>query len=149
MLMRTWTRIWSNHERENRRNLKQLPTHRLFWEQQLEAMKLKNVRQVWWDPMMIKRCLSLKLLSPFAYQPLWSSNLLVLPSEWTLRNDTHFIKAKKLDFKLRLIFSYAEIDTIPDRQKFLPLCLMRSRSRKTWCTTLREGGWVCECGWCQ
>ena len=69
-------------------------TGRLFWEQQLEAMKLKDARQVRWHPMMIKWCLSLKLLSPCAYHALRSSNLLVLPSERTLRDYTHFIKAK-------------------------------------------------------
>ena len=44
--------------------------------------------------MMIRWCLSLKLLSSASYRTLKSSNLLVLPSERTLRDYTHFVKSK-------------------------------------------------------
>ena len=68
--------------------------HRLFWDQQLEALKVRDKRQVRWHPMMIRWCLSLKLLSSASYSALRSSNLLVLPSERTLRDYTHFVKSK-------------------------------------------------------
>lgn len=67
---------------------------RLFWEQQSEAMKLKDRRQIRWHPMFIKWCLSLKLISSASYRSLRSSNVIVLPSDRTLRDYTHFIKAK-------------------------------------------------------
>ena len=37
--------------------------HHLFWDQQLEALKVRDMRQVRWHPMMIHWCPSLKLLS--------------------------------------------------------------------------------------
>ena len=44
--------------------------------------------------MMVHWCLNLKLLSPSAYSPLRSSGLLKLPSDRTLRDYTHWVKAK-------------------------------------------------------
>lgn len=67
---------------------------RLFWEQQVKATKLKDKRQMRWHPMFIKWCLSLKLISSASYRTLRSSNVVVLPSERTLRDYTHFVKAK-------------------------------------------------------
>ena len=115
--------IMNERTEEIRNNYLPNSFHRLFWEQQLEAMKLKDARQVRWHPMMIKWCLSLKLLSPCAYHTLRSSNLLVLPSERTLRDYTHFIKAKtgfqaEVD---RQLCREAKIDNIPDCQKFVCL----------------------------
>ena len=43
---------------------------------------------------MVHWCLNLKLLSPSAYSPLRSSGLLKLPSDRTLRDYTHLVKAK-------------------------------------------------------
>ena len=68
--------------------------HRLFWDQQLEALKVQDKRQVRWHPMMIRWCLSLKLLSSASYHALRSSNLLVLPNDQTLRDYIHFVKSK-------------------------------------------------------
>ncbi len=62
--------------------------HRLFWEQQIGALKAKERKQIRWHPMLIRWCLSMKLLSPAAYRALRSSGLLVLPSERTLRDYT-------------------------------------------------------------
>ena len=66
----------------------------LFWNQQLELLKFKDKRQIRWHPMMIRWCLSLKLLSSASYLALRSSNLVILPSERTLRDYTHIVKAK-------------------------------------------------------
>ena len=46
----------------------------IFWNQQLELLKLKDKRQIRWHPMMIRWCLSLKLLSSASYHALRSSN---------------------------------------------------------------------------
>ena len=72
---------------------------------------------------MIRWCLSLKLLSSASYSALRSSNLLVLPSERTLRDYTHFIKAKPgfhpgIDEQL---YREAKIDSIPEYQKYVCL----------------------------
>lgn len=58
---------------------------RVFWEQQLEALRKKDRRQIRRHPAIIKWCLHLKFISSGAYHALRSS-LLVLPSERTLRN---------------------------------------------------------------
>ena len=67
---------------------------RLFWEQQLEAMKLKDKRQIRWHPVLIKWCLNLKLLSTAAYHTLRTSGVLTLPSERTLRDYSNVIEGK-------------------------------------------------------
>lgn len=64
---------------------------RVFWEQQLEAVRKKDRRQIRWHPAIIKWCLHLKFISSGAYHALRSS-LLVLPSERTLRDYTHVLK---------------------------------------------------------
>ena len=68
--------------------------HRLFWEEQLKARSKQDSRAMRWHPMMIRWCLNMKLLSPCAYTALRSSRLLKLPSERTLRDYTHWVKAK-------------------------------------------------------
>lgn len=95
----------------------------LFWKQQLESLKVKDKRQIKWHPMMIRWCLSLKLISSASYHALRSSNLIVLPSERTLRDYTHFIKAKpgfqpEIDEQL---CREANIDSIPEYQKYVCL----------------------------
>ena len=97
--------------------------HLLFWDQQLRVLKTKDKRQVRWHPMMIRWCLSLKLLSSASYNALRSSNLLLLPSERTLRDYTHFIKAKP-GFDPRVdeqLCREAKIDSVPEYQKYVCL----------------------------
>ena len=67
--------------------------HRLFWKQQQEALKVKNNRQLRWHPMMVKWCLHLKMISSAAYHAMRSSGFIKLPSERTLRDYTHLVKA--------------------------------------------------------
>ena len=67
---------------------------RLFWEQQLQAINAKDVRQVRWHPALIKWCLHLKFKSSSAYHALRSTGVLTLPSERTLRDYTHWIKGE-------------------------------------------------------
>ena len=66
----------------------------LFWEQQIEALKCTDSRQVRWHPMIIKWCLSIKLRSSSSYNALFNSGVLVLPSDRTLRDYTHFVKTQ-------------------------------------------------------
>ena len=67
---------------------------RLFWEQQLQAINAKDLRQVWWHPALIKWCLHLKFKSLGAYHALRSTGILTLPSERTLRDYTCWVKGE-------------------------------------------------------
>ena len=111
---------------------------RLFWEQQVEAMKAKDRRQMRWHPMLIKWCLNLKLL----YHALRSSDLLVLPLERTLRYYVHFVKAKagfQLDLDQHLLRE-AKFDSIPEYIRSLCASfLMKQKSKKTLCMTNIQG----------
>ena len=99
------------------------PFKRLFWEQQLQALHAKDRRQLRWHPMLIKWCLNLKLLSSSSYRALRSSGVLVLPSERTLRDYTHWVEAatgfsEDVD---RQLIEEAKIKSIPDFQKYICL----------------------------
>ena len=96
---------------------------RLFWDQQLEAGKVRDKRRIRWHPMLIRWCLSLKMLSSSSYNALRSSNILVLPSERTLRDYTHSVQAKPgfhSDLN-QMLCREAKIDSIPEYQKFVCL----------------------------
>ena len=67
---------------------------RLFWTQQLQCLKVKNNRQLRWHPMMIKWCLHLKMISSAANHAMRSSGIIKLPSERTLRDYAHLIRAQ-------------------------------------------------------
>lgn len=54
---------------------------RIFWEQQLNALKMKDKRQIRWHPAIIKWCLHLKFKSSGAYHALRSTGVLTLPSK--------------------------------------------------------------------
>ena len=96
---------------------------RIFWDQQVEALKLRNPRQVRWHPMIIKWCLSIKLRSSSTYNALRSSNVITLPSERALRDYTHFIKphtgfSYEVDQQLQ---REAKLDSIPDFKRHVCL----------------------------
>lgn len=96
---------------------------RLFWDQQLEALNVRDRRQVRWHPMIIKWCLSMKLMSTSSYDALRSSNVVVLPSARTLRDYTHFVKAQSgfspdVDHQLQ---REAKLDSIADYQRHVCL----------------------------
>ena len=67
---------------------------RIFWEEQLKAASVGNMKQIRWHPVMIKFCLNLKLLSTSAYHSLRTSGFMKLPSERTLRDYTHHFVSK-------------------------------------------------------
>lgn len=94
---------------------------RLFWEQQNEARRLKNSRQMRWHPMLIRWCLRMKLISSAAYSAFRSSGLLKLPSERTLRDYTHWMKARpgfQVEVDQQLI-EEAKLGSISDFQKYV------------------------------
>ena len=96
---------------------------RLFWEEQKQARQVKNAKQMRWHPMIIKWCLRMKLISSAAYSAFRSSGLLKLPSERTLRDYTHWMKAKtgfQVEVDQQLI-EEAKLDSIPDFQKYVCL----------------------------
>ena len=64
----------------------------IFWVQQLEATS-KDPRGMRWHPLMVRWCLYLRHQSQSAYETLRQSGCLVLPSQRTLRDYTHYIKA--------------------------------------------------------
>ena len=65
----------------------------LFWQQQLKASSVKNVKGMRWHPSMIKWCLYLRHRSSGAYELLRDSGCVMLPSQRTLRDYTYHVKA--------------------------------------------------------
>ena len=103
---------------------------RLFWDQQLMAIKSKERRQVRWHPMIIKWCLNLKFMSSRAYGALRS--VLSFPSERTLRDYTHWIDSTPgfhADVDKQLM-EEAKVKTIPDFQKYVCLLLDEVRIKE-------------------
>eukprot|EP00118_Oscarella_pearsei_P005657 m.26027 g.26027 ORF g.26027 m.26027 type:complete len:212 (+) comp29073_c0_seq1:325-960(+) len=66
----------------------------LFWKQQAKALKARNLQGMSWHPVIIMWALNIKLISSAAYHAIRSSGFLVLPSERSLRDYTHFFHNK-------------------------------------------------------
>lgn len=95
----------------------------IFWKQQRESMLLKDARQMRWHPMLIKWCMNLRMLSSSCYNALRSTGVLKLPSERTLRDYTHIVKAKpglQPDVDEQLI-NESKLGEIPEHQKYVAL----------------------------
>lgn len=95
---------------------------RIFWDQQRESLQ-KHPKQMRWHPMMIKWCIHLKMLSSSCYKSFRSSGVIQLPSERTLRDYTHVIKAKagfQSDVDEQLS-KEANIDNAKEHQKYVAL----------------------------
>lgn len=98
---------------------------RLFWEEQQKASSGKKGRQNRWHPLMLKWCLNLQLLSGVSYHTLRTSGFIVLPSERTLRDFTHFYKcgvgfSEELNSQLR---RQSRIDTLPESRRYISLII--------------------------
>lgn len=106
---------------------------RVFWDQQLEAAKAKDPRQMRWHPCVIRWCLNLKLLSSSAYHALRTSGFIKLPSERTLSDYTHFIKSKAgfHDDLDRLLVKEASLETLPDWKKHVVLVLDEMKMKES------------------
>lgn len=93
----------------------------LFWNQQMQALSAKDSRQFRWHPMIIKWCLHLKMISSAGYHAMRSSGFINLPSERTLRDYTHLIKAAtgiqpEVSEQLR---KEAKMDDLEEWQKYV------------------------------
>ena len=66
----------------------------LFWQQQKKLFSSTKTG-VRYHPMLIRYCLSLAAKSPSCYEELRNSNILVLPSQRTLRDYKNFIRPKR------------------------------------------------------
>eukprot|EP00731_Ephydatia_muelleri_P006390 Em0003g638a len=98
---------------------------RLFWSQQLDAARVKNASSMKWHPLMIKWCLYLRYKSSGAYEALKESGCLKLPSQRTLRDYTHVIKAANgftLEGDEQLV-RVAELSTLKEWQKCVVLVI--------------------------
>ncbi len=98
---------------------------RIFWEQQVDAISRKDARGMRWHPLMIRWCLYLRHRSSGAYETLRNSGCLVLPSQRTLRDYTHFVKAApgfstEVDQQL---MTAAGFDTLEEWQKCVVVLL--------------------------
>ena len=96
---------------------------RLFWDQQQQALHLKDAKSMRWHPLMIKWCLYLRHLSGKAYDTLRSSGCIRLPSQRTLRDYTHCVSAttgfsSAVDKQL---MQAANINESPEWQKYVAL----------------------------
>ena len=94
---------------------------RLFWEQQQKACSLKDRRSMKRDPLMIRWCLYLRHLSSGAYETLRLSKALILPSQRTLRNYTHYTTASagfSTDVDAQLI-KMANLSCCTEREKYV------------------------------
>ncbi len=77
-------------------------------------MQCKDRRQVRWHPLIIKWCLYLRHRSSGAYETLRNSGVLKLPSQRTLRDYTHYIRARvgfssEVDTELLRTANYREL----------------------------------------
>ena len=79
----------NNHSKDIKKKYQENSFHQLFWNQQTTNLS-KYPTQRRWHPMLIRWCLHLRMLSGSAYDAL--SRVLVLPTDRTLRDYTHFIK---------------------------------------------------------
>lgn len=94
----------------------------LFWDEQIKALSKSNSKQIRWHPALIKLCLHLRFKSSGAYHALRSSGVITLPSERTLRNYTHWIKAgvgfqQAVDDQL-----LKEMNVTEEKHRYIVLC---------------------------
>ena len=92
--------------------------HHLFWKEQLKNLA-KQPKQRCWHPMLVRRCLHLRMLSSSPYDTL--RRVLVLPCGRTLRDYTHYIKEgigiqPEVTQQLLTAIKY---DTLEDHQKYV------------------------------
>ena len=95
---------------------------KVFWQEQLKNLEATpNGRR--WHPLIIKWCLYLHHMSSGAYKILQKSNCLVLPSDRTLRDYTHFINNKpgfstEIDHQL---IEETKLTSLKDHEKYVCL----------------------------
>jgi hypothetical protein len=75
-------------------SLSQSDFKRLFWEQQISAMNTNGKQGVRWHPLFIRWCLNIMLSSPKTYNIMRETDMLILPSQRTLRDYSQWFKPK-------------------------------------------------------
>eukprot|EP00731_Ephydatia_muelleri_P013194 Em0007g504a len=97
---------------------------RILWMQQVEAAKKKK-RGVRWHSLIICWCLYWRHRSSGAYEALRNSRCIVLPSQRTLRDYTHFFK-ELVEFSVevdRMLMEAVHVETCPEREKLVVLLM--------------------------
>lgn len=114
------TQIMEDHTHEVVAQFPEDSFQRLFWNQQLQSVRVKDSRQIRWHPMIIKWCLHLKMISSAAYHAMRSSGFIKLPSERTLRDYTHVVRGAtgiQPEVSAQLI-KESKVLTLQDWQKY-------------------------------
>jgi len=98
---------------------------RVFWEQQLQAASKEDHRGMRWHPLIIRWCRYLRHKSQGAYETLCRFGCIALPSQHTLCDYTHYIKAttgssSELD---RQLHQAAKLDKCKEMEKYVILLL--------------------------
>jgi len=98
---------------------------RVFWEQQLKAASCKDQRQMRWHPLMVKWCLYLRHQSSSVYETMRKSGCLLLPSQRTLRDYTHYTNtmvgfSDEVDQQL---MEAADISSLSEHQKCVAIIM--------------------------
>ena len=112
--------IMDDHTVEISKKYQENTFHHLFWNQQVNNV-LKYPKQCRWHPMIIRWCLHLHMLSSSAYDS--RRHVLVLPSDRTLRDYTHYIKVGigvQVDV-MKQLMSEANINSLEDWQTYVAL----------------------------
>ena len=117
--------IMSEQENEVLTKFPEGTFQRVFWEQQKKISATPDKRGFRWHPLMIKWCLYLRHLSGKAYETIRDSGCIYLPSQRTLRDYSHCIRAHagySSDVDLQLIRA-ANILSCPEWHKFVILLI--------------------------
>ena len=117
--------VCSIMKQENDEIVRLYPEGSFFWSQQLDASRVKKASSMKWHRLMIKWCLYLRYKSSGAYEALKESGCLKLPSQRTLRDYTHVIKAANgftLEGDEQLV-RVAELSTLKEWQKCVALVI--------------------------
>ena len=100
----------------------------IFWEQQLQAMKTPDTRQMRWHPAIIK-LFHFKFKSGGAYESLRPSGVLTLPSERTLFDYSHWTESGPgfLADVNKQLFEEANVKEVKDRYVVISFDEMKIR----------------------
>lgn len=96
---------------------------KMFWQQQSQALKVKDARGMRWHPMMVKWCIYLHHQSQGAYETLRQTGCIALPSSRTLRDYTHCFKASP-GFTNEIDTQLCETANINTSEKAKPILLL-------------------------
>ena len=97
----------------------------LLWEQQQQASSVKDSQSMRWHPLMIKWCIYLRHLSSGAFEALRLSGCVRIPSQRTLRDYTHYVRAlpgfsEDID---RQLIEAAKLQTCEEFQKYIVMVM--------------------------